>query len=143
AAIIVGRELYRGRRDGAAQLPGAGYPDWAQSMHQPAAPPQPPPAQPPVPGVAPQRGTDALVQVFLSLTECAQGAITTITVDTAVACDPCASTGLLPGSGGTCTRCGGDGRVRHRRDITARIPAGVGAGTRIRLPGQGEAGLRG
>ncbi|WP_216217278.1 molecular chaperone DnaJ [Amycolatopsis aidingensis] len=39
-----------------------------------------------------------------------------------------------------CRQCGGDGRVRARRDVTAKIPPGVGDGMRIRLSGQGEVG---
>ncbi|WP_116050959.1 molecular chaperone DnaJ [Amycolatopsis palatopharyngis] len=39
-----------------------------------------------------------------------------------------------------CRQCGGDGRVRSRRDVTAKIPPGVGDGMRIRLSGQGEVG---
>jgi molecular chaperone DnaJ len=42
-----------------------------------------------------------------------------------------------------CQQCGGDGRVRARRDITAKIPPGVGDGMRIRLSGQGEVGAGG
>ncbi|OQO89600.1 molecular chaperone DnaJ [Saccharomonospora piscinae] len=39
-----------------------------------------------------------------------------------------------------CQQCSGDGRVRARRDVTAKIPPGVGDGMRIRLSGQGEVG---
>ncbi|MEU5843259.1 molecular chaperone DnaJ [Rhodococcus sp. NPDC047139] len=39
-----------------------------------------------------------------------------------------------------CRKCGGDGRVRARREITVKVPAGVGNGMRIRLAAQGEVG---
>lgn len=39
-----------------------------------------------------------------------------------------------------CRQCRGDGRVRSRRTVNPRIPAGVGDGMRVRLPGQGEVG---
>ncbi|WP_020666213.1 molecular chaperone DnaJ [Amycolatopsis nigrescens] len=42
-----------------------------------------------------------------------------------------------------CRQCGGDGRVRSRRSVTAKIPPGVGDGMRIRLSGQGEVGAGG
>ena len=39
-----------------------------------------------------------------------------------------------------CAKCGGDGRVRARRNLTVKIPAGVEDGMRIRLAQQGEVG---
>ncbi|NUS42369.1 MAG: molecular chaperone DnaJ, partial [Mycobacteriaceae bacterium] len=39
-----------------------------------------------------------------------------------------------------CRKCDGDGRVRARREISAKVPAGVANGMRIRLAAQGEVG---
>jgi molecular chaperone DnaJ len=39
-----------------------------------------------------------------------------------------------------CRECAGDGRVRSRRTITVKIPAGVDSGTRVQLTEQGEVG---
>jgi molecular chaperone DnaJ len=39
-----------------------------------------------------------------------------------------------------CPDCGGDGRVRARRTVTIKVPAGVDDGMRLRLAGEGEVG---
>ncbi|TNE59883.1 MAG: molecular chaperone DnaJ, partial [Alphaproteobacteria bacterium] len=42
-----------------------------------------------------------------------------------------------------CSSCHGQGRVQKDRTLNVNIPAGVEEGTRIRLAGEGEAGMRG
>ena len=42
-----------------------------------------------------------------------------------------------------CKVCSGQGRVHKDRALSVNIPAGVETGTRIRLAGEGEAGMRG
>ncbi|MEO9323604.1 molecular chaperone DnaJ [Nocardioides sp. C4-1] len=39
-----------------------------------------------------------------------------------------------------CRECSGDGRVRSRRTLTIKIPAGVDTGTRVQLAEEGEVG---
>ncbi len=59
-------------------------------------------------------------------------------VVTARACPTCRGLGeVIPEP---CTQCAGEGRVRARRTITAKIPPGVADGMRVRLSGQGEVG---
>jgi molecular chaperone DnaJ len=53
-------------------------------------------------------------------------------------CPTCTGTGqVIPEP---CPVCAGDGRVRSRRTISVKVPAGVEDGMRIRLTGQGEVG---
>jgi molecular chaperone DnaJ len=56
-------------------------------------------------------------------------------------CSACRGYGtLIPDP---CRECSGDGRVRARRSLTVKIPAGVDTGTRVQLAGQGEVGAGG
>ncbi|WP_299261930.1 molecular chaperone DnaJ [uncultured Kushneria sp.] len=42
-----------------------------------------------------------------------------------------------------CRKCHGEGRVQETRTLSVKIPAGVDTGDRIRLNGEGEAGVNG
>lgn len=42
-----------------------------------------------------------------------------------------------------CPSCSGSGRVKTKRNITVKIPAGVDSGSRLRMHGEGEAGSKG
>ncbi|MGB1236239.1 MAG: molecular chaperone DnaJ [Planktomarina sp.] len=126
------------------------------------------------------RGSDLRYNLRINLEEAFEGLQKTISVPTAVNCDPCNGTGAESGSEPTtcptcsgmgkvraqqgfftvertcpscsgagqiiqnpCVSCGGAGRLEKDRSLSVNIPAGVETGTRIRLSGEGEAGLRG
>ncbi|MBI5099349.1 MAG: molecular chaperone DnaJ [Nitrospirae bacterium] len=42
-----------------------------------------------------------------------------------------------------CTKCKGQGKVRRERTVSLKIPAGVDTGIRLKVSGEGEAGLYG
>lgn len=42
-----------------------------------------------------------------------------------------------------CRTCGGSGRTETTESVSVEIPPGAASGTRMRLPGRGEAGVRG
>ncbi len=55
-------------------------------------------------------------------------------------CPACQGAGRVIGD--PCKNCRGQGRVQREKTLSVNIPAGVEDGTRIRLAGEGEAGLR-
>lgn len=56
-------------------------------------------------------------------------------------CPKCSGTGQKIES--PCGTCRGQGVVRKQKTLSVKIPAGVDTGNRIRLSGEGEAGVRG
>lgn len=56
-------------------------------------------------------------------------------------CPRCAGTGEIITN--PCKKCAGTGRSRKAKTLAVTIPKGVEEGTRIRLSGEGESGLRG
>ena len=57
-----------------------------------------------------------------------------------VPCATCRGEGKIPS---LCSVCGGDGRVSSNVPIDVRIPPGTQENSRLRIPGKGNAGLRG
>jgi molecular chaperone DnaJ len=57
-----------------------------------------------------------------------------------VPCTRCGGTGKLRT---VCKTCGGEGRLRRNETIDVRIPAGISSGSRVRVPGKGNAGTMG
>lgn len=56
-------------------------------------------------------------------------------------CSTCGGDGQVISS--PCKECSGVGRVEKEKSLSVKIPKGVEDGTRIRLTGEGDAGLRG
>src|SRR5271163_2878145 len=113
-----------------------------------------------------ERGADLRYNLEIALEEAFRGKTASVRMPTSVACEACGGSGARAGSKPvTCKTCGGHGRVRaqqgffaiertcpscHGRGQTIENPcakcagaAGVEDGTRIRLTGEGEAGMRG
>ena len=60
---------------------------------------------------------------------------------TVTTCPSCHGTGKTIRE--KCSDCGGRGQVRRTRKLDVKVPAGVERGTRLRIPGAGEAGVNG
>jgi molecular chaperone DnaJ len=56
-------------------------------------------------------------------------------------CPRCGGTGKMVSD--PCPTCHGEGRVKKHKTLSVKIPAGVDSGDRIRLGGEGEAGVNG
>jgi molecular chaperone DnaJ len=57
-----------------------------------------------------------------------------------ITCPRCGGSGKLRN---TCPTCGGDGRVTRTESVEIRIPPGARNGSRLRVPGKGNAGTSG
>lgn len=56
---------------------------------------------------------------------------------------PCPTCGGVGQSSTPCSACRGDGRVRKKKSISLKVPAGVESGSRLRVRSEGNAGKRG
>lgn len=62
-------------------------------------------------------------------------------METHTPCDHCGATGVVVDK--PCSACGGQGRVNGSETISVKVPPGIPDGFTLRVPGKGEAGVRG
>lgn len=94
----------------------------------------------------PKRGEDIEAAVLISRRSAATGTRKSFRASRLETCPRCGGSGLEPeeiAAAGRCWRCGGEQRLHRELRLNAAIPAGVADGSRLRLRGQGNAGLDG
>lgn len=89
----------------------------------------------------PQRGEDLEQPIEITLEEALSGATRQIQVPTAEVCTNCSGTGLRAGT--RCPNCAGQGLIQKSKRLEVRIPAGVDEGTKVKVSGEGRAGISG
>jgi DnaJ-class molecular chaperone len=89
----------------------------------------------------PQRGQDLETTIELGLRDVYEGGKKAVSLQVEDICPRCRGTGTE--SGHLCLQCHGTGRILVNKKFEVSIPKGIGDGQRIRLAGQGGAGLNG
>ncbi len=88
-----------------------------------------------------QRGQDLETTIELSLRDVYDGGKKSVSLQVEDVCPRCRGTGT--DRGGLCAHCHGTGRLLGTKKFEVTIPKGIGEGQRIRLAGQGGAGIAG
>ena len=112
------------------------------------------------------RGADLRYNMEITLENAAKGTETKIRIPVLSTCKSCNGTGAKKGTEPTtcqrcqghgqvrmqqgffsvqqtCSDCNGTGRIKESKTLSVKIPSGVDEGDRIRLSGEGEAGVNG
>lgn len=89
----------------------------------------------------PRRGSDLEAPIELSLRDAYAGGPRTIELELDDVCPVCGGSGVKKRT--ICPNCHGTGRVHVAKSLEVTIPKGVRGGQRIRLRGQGGAGVAG
>ncbi|MFN2448494.1 MAG: DnaJ C-terminal domain-containing protein [Candidatus Baltobacteraceae bacterium] len=88
-----------------------------------------------------QRGQDLETTIELALRDAYDGGKKPVALQVEDVCPRCHGTGTLRGS--LCANCHGTGRVLQTKKFEVTVPKGIAEGQRIRLAGQGGAGVAG
>ncbi len=94
----------------------------------------------------PRRGEDIEVDLLITQRQAAGGVRKSFPTSRLETCPRCRGSGVEPeetAAAGVCWRCVGEQRLHRELRLNATIPAGVADGSRLRLRGQGNAGLDG
>ncbi len=86
-------------------------------------------------------GEDLETDAHLSLREVLSGVTRRVALTDTQPCAACGASGQQKGQ--LCQACRGTGQRQETKTIEVRIPAGVQDGTRVRVPGKGQAGANG
>jgi DnaJ-class molecular chaperone len=92
------------------------------------------------PGIA-RRGQDLETSIELGLRDVYDGGTKAVSLQIEDVCPVCHGAGTEHGR--LCPRCHGTGRILTNKRFDVTIPKGIGDGQRIRLAGQGGAGING
>jgi curved DNA-binding protein len=87
------------------------------------------------------RGQDVEADIMVTLEEALHGSVRSISLRRNLPCPACQGTGQNKGK--ACVECLGAGQVSKVQTYKVKIPAGVREGQRLRVPGQGGAGMGG
>jgi DnaJ-class molecular chaperone len=88
-----------------------------------------------------RRGQDVQHPVDVTLEEAFHGTTRTLQLMGTEQCPTCGGAGEIAGA--TCHVCGGYGEVEKPRRLEVKIPAGVTNGSKVRVAGEGQAGMAG
>jgi DnaJ-class molecular chaperone len=89
-----------------------------------------------------QHGGDLETTIDLTIADTFNGGKKPVSLRVEDGCPRCAASGVLAG-GSLCSQCGGTGHIVTAKRFDVTIPKGVHEGQRIRLAGQGGAGIGG
>jgi DnaJ-class molecular chaperone len=89
----------------------------------------------------PQKGEDREQDIELSLEESYNGTVRQLQIQSSEYCGACNGTGMRAGQ--RCNACLGLGVVPRQKRLEIRIPAGVDEGSKVRIAGEGGAGVGG
>lgn len=127
-------EYDRRRTEGTAPRTGHGLKAWLRKVFG-------------AEGLGPSQGDDLQTHLDVSLADLVSGPLVQFSLPSSRACRGCQGQGLLPAldeePATSCRACGGSGRLPTKVRIEIRIPPGAEDGTRLKIDGEGEPGLRG